>query len=274
MANSPVKQICSLSSSTRDSPVRIATWNVNSLNVRLERVLAFLERQQPDVLCLQETKQRDDAFAFDAFAALGYQAIHHGEGRWNGVALLSRIGLEQPRIGFGSSEDEYGARLIGALCGDAWVFSAYVPNGRSLDSEHFGYKMAWLAQLDVLVASFTNDEQVAILGDFNIAPRDSDVWDISALEGMTHVSPAERAALARLGSHGYRDIFADQHPDGGIYSWWDYRDGAFHKGHGMRIDLCMASPSLAERTHDAFVDREERKGPKPSDHAPVVFDFS
>jgi exodeoxyribonuclease-3 len=254
--------------------MRLATWNVNSLNVRLERVLSFLERQRPDVLCLQETKQTNDAFPSAAFEAAGYQAIHNGEGRWNGVALISSVGIEAPQVGFERAEDAYGARLIGANCGGTWVFSAYVPNGRSLDSEHFSFKLAWLSRLEELTQRFGANDRVAILGDFNIAPRDSDVWDLVALEGLTHVSEAERSAIAALESHGYCDVFADLHPEGGVYSWWDYSDGAFHKGHGMRIDLCMASASLAKQSVEAFVDRQERKGIKPSDHAPVVFDFS
>lgn len=254
--------------------MRLATWNVNSLNVRLERVLHFLERQQPDVLCLQETKQSNEQFPGTAFEHLGYQAAHWGEGRWNGVALISRVGLEDIRRGFGSPEDAYGARLVGARCGDVWVYSAYVPNGRSLDSEHFGFKLAWLAQLNTLSLTFGNQDKVAFLGDFNIAPRDADVWDSTALAGMTHVSPEERAALSKLTDHGYRDVFADAHLEGGVFTWWDYRDGAFHKGHGMRIDLCMASATLAASAGECFVDRDERKGSKPSDHAPVVFDFS
>jgi exodeoxyribonuclease-3 len=253
--------------------MRLATWNVNSLNVRLPRVSEWLELQEPDVLCLQETKQTDAAFDHDAFTALGYESAHHGEGRWNGVALLSRVGLEEVQVGFGTEEDELGARLIGAVCGGIRVFSAYVPNGRSLDSEHYQSKLRWLARLREVIEPLGGHEEVAVLGDFNVAPFDDDVWDMDALEGLTHVSEPERAAIRALEDAGFEDVFRRFHPDGGIFSWWDYRDGAFHRGHGMRIDLALASPSLAGRVTGAFVDRDARKGTKPSDHAPVVVDL-
>ena len=240
--------------------MRIATWNVNSLNVRLPRVEEWVALYSPDVLCLQETKQTNEKFPTKALEALGYDSIHNGEGRWNGVAILSRVGLESPASGFGSKEDEFGARLVAATCGGVRIMSAYVPNGRSLDSEHFQAKLQWLARLGEVLKEF---------GD-----SDADVWDIGALEGMTHVSAEERAALEVLAEAGYDDIFRRFHPDGGVYSWWDYRDGAFHKGHGMRIDLVMTSAALSKRAKDAFVDRDARKGVKPSDHAPVVVDFS
>jgi exodeoxyribonuclease-3 len=152
--------------------------------------------------------------------------------------------------------------------------SAYVPNGRSLDSEHYVGKLSWLETLRSTLDSFPEGSEVACVGDFNVAPVDSDVWDVDALEGMTHVSEPERRALKNLESIGYQDIFRRFHPEGGIYSWWDYRDGAFHKGHGMRIDLVMTSSALSDRATDAFVDRDARKGVKPSDHAPVVVDFA
>jgi exodeoxyribonuclease-3 len=253
--------------------VRLATWNVNSLNVRLPKVLEWLEQAAPDVLCLQETKQSDAAFDHAAFADRGYESAHHGEGRWNGVAILSRVGLSEVQIGFGSTEDELGARLIGATCGGVRIFSAYIPNGRSLDSEHYVAKLRWLERLAALLAEAGPDVELAVLGDFNVAPVDADVWDIAALEGMTHVSEPERAALAALEAVGFEDVFRRFHPDGGVFSWWDYRDGAFHKGHGMRIDLIYASPALARRASGAFVDRDARKGVKPSDHAPVVLDL-
>ncbi len=254
--------------------MRIATWNVNSLNVRLPRVEEWVALHSPDVLCLQETKQTNEKFPTKALEALGYDSIHNGEGRWNGVAILSRVGLESPASGFGSKEDEFGARLVAATCGGVRIMSAYVPNGRSLDSEHFQSKLQWLARLGEVLKEFGDSDEVAVLGDFNVAPVDADVWDIGALEGMTHVSAEERAALEVLAEAGYDDIFRRFHPDGGVYSWWDYRDGAFHKGHGMRIDLVMTSAALSKRAKDAFVDREARKGVKPSDHAPVVVDFS
>ncbi len=252
--------------------MRLATWNVNSLNVRLPRVEEWIGRQEPDVLCLQETKQSDEKFPFSTFADLGYEAVHHGEGRWNGVAIVSRVGLDDVTMGFGASEDELGARLISATCGGVRIMSAYVPNGRSLDSEHYQAKLRWLERLRTVLAAEPDGAQVAVLGDFNVAPNDADVWDVSELEGMTHVSDPERHALSELEAIGYEDVFRRFHPEGGIFSWWDYRDGAFHKGHGMRIDLVFTSPDLSARAVGAFVDREARKGVKPSDHAPVVLD--
>lgn len=252
--------------------MRLATWNVNSLNVRLPRVKEWIGRQEPDVLCLQETKQSDEKFPFSTFADLGYEAVHHGEGRWNGVAIVSRVGLDDVTMGFGASEDELGARLISATCGGVRIMSAYVPNGRSLDSEHYQAKLRWLERLRTVLAAEPDGAQVAVLGDFNVAPNDADVWDVSELEGMTHVSDPERHALSELEAIGYEDVFRRFHPEGGIFSWWDYRDGAFHKGHGMRIDLVLTSPDLSARAVGAFVDRDARKGVKPSDHAPVVLD--
>ena len=254
--------------------MRLATWNVNSLNVRLPRVAEWIELHAPDVLCLQETKQADSKFDHGAFAALGYESAHHGEGRWNGVAIVSRIGLADVVAGFGTEEDELGARLISATCGGVRVISAYVPNGRSLESEHYVAKLRWLGRLRDLLAEMGPDAPVAALGDFNVAPSDDDVWDVSALEGMTHVSEPERAALGELVAVGYEDVFRRFNPAGGVFSWWDYRDGAFHKGHGMRIDLIYTSPALSARATAAFVDRDARKGVKPSDHAPVVLDIS
>jgi len=270
-----VKQTCYLSSLIRlRREMRIATWNVNSLTVRLPRVEEWIGLHAPDVLCLQETKQSNEKFPTDELAALGYESAHHGEGRWNGVAILSRVGLDEVRVGFSTAEDEFGARLIAATCNGVRVMSAYVPNGRTLDSEHFTMKLQWLKRLHEVLEGFDPEDQVAVLGDFNVAPVDADVWDIAALEGMTHVSLEERAAIQSLEQLGFEDVFQRFHPDGGVFSWWDYRDGAFHKGHGMRIDLILTSMALSKRASDAFVDRDARKGVKPSDHAPVVADFT
>ena len=254
--------------------MRIATWNVNSLTARLPRVEEWLGLQEPDVLCLQETKQNDEKFPFEHLQSLGYDAVHYGEGRWNGVAILSQVGLDKPQQGFGTKEDEFGARFVGATCGGVRVMSAYVPNGRSLDSEHFQAKLQWLAHLKNVLADVDDTTQAIVLGDFNVAPFDNDVWDIGALEGMTHVSLEERTALQGLEEVGFVELFRQFHPEGEVYSWWDYRDGSFHKGHGMRIDLAFASAALTTRATGAWVDRDARKGVKPSDHAPVVFDFS
>jgi len=258
--------------------MRLVTWNVNSLGARLPLVLEWMQVAQPDIVCLQETKQTDDAFPAGAFADLGYQAAHHGDGRWNGVAIVSRVGLEQVARGFGTEEDEQGCRIVAATCGGVRVHSVYVPNGRSLESEHFGLKLAWLARLrSYLDQSCDPARDVAVCGDFNVAPHDSDVWDPAHFAGMTHVSPPERQALQQVMEWGLVDVFQRCHPDGGVFSWWDYRAGAFHQGHGMRIDLVLLSVPLAERCTAAEIDRDARKkspaGNKPSDHTAVVVDL-
>ncbi len=255
--------------------MRLATWNVNSLGARLPLVLEWMEANGPDVLCLQETKLADDAFPAAAFADLGYQSAHHGDGRWNGVAIVSRVGLDDPVNGFHSDEDAQGTRIVAATCEGVRVHSVYVPNGRSLDSEHFGFKLAWLARLRAYLAETVRpDGAVAVCGDFNVAPRDTDVWDPAQFVGATHVSEPERAALGDVLDWGLVDVFSRFHPDGGIFSWWDYRAGNFHKGHGMRIDLVLLTRSLADRCTSVEIDREARKkspaGNKPSDHTVVV----
>lgn len=253
--------------------MRLATWNINSLKVRLERVEEWLRECQPDVVCLQETKLADTAFPTMAFSALGYESAHHGEGRWNGVAILSRVGLDDVVMGFADVDSpDPEARLITATCGGARVMSVYVPNGRALDQEHYQYKLRWLDRL-VRHLELTADPgtATAVCGDFNIAPADIDVWDPSAFLDSTHVSEPERQALARLLDWGLTDVFRDHFPDTErLFSWWDYRAGNFHKGLGMRIDLILASAPLAERLDWALIDRNARKGKQPSDHAPVV----
>lgn len=253
--------------------MRLATWNVNSLTARLPRVTQWMGEHQPDVLCLQETKQNDAKFPASAFSDLGYESAHHGDGRWNGVALLSRVGLTDVVRGFGATGDEDGCRIIAATCGGARVHSVYVPNGRSLDSEHYGIKLAWLARLRAkLDETCRAGDSVAVCGDFNVAPDDGDVWDPAHFEGMTHVSEPERAALRKVEGWGLHDVFR-RFNEPGVFSWWDYRGGDFHQGRGMRIDLVLLSQDLADRASAAFVDRDARKGEKPSDHAPVVVDL-
>ena len=259
--------------------MRIATWNVNALTgERIDRVLGWLDIAEPDVLCLQETKLADSAFPALEFHARGYDTVHHGEGRWNGVAVLSRVGLDDPVPGLADSEpadDE--ARLVTATCGGVRVSSVYVPNGRAVGSDHFRYKLRWLARLRAhLLADGSPGEPPlprAVCGDFNVAPDDIDLWSPPAFEGSTHVTPEERAAVAELEALGLRDAFREQYPGvQGLFSWWDYRAGAFHKHRGMRIDLLLLSPGLADRVTWALVDRNARKGQKPSDHAPVFVD--
>jgi exodeoxyribonuclease-3 len=254
--------------------MRLASWNVNSLTARLPRVIPWIEEHQPDVLCLQETKQADEKFPRDEFAALGYQAAHHGDGRWNGVALLSRVGLADPVFGFGSAEDDHGSRIVAATCGGVRVHSVYVPNGRSLDNEFYGVKLEWLARLRTMLdATCRAGDSVAVCGDFNVAPDDGDVWDPGHFVGMTHVSEPERAALRHVEAWGLNDVFR-RFNEPGVFTWWDYRAGDFHQGRGMRIDLVLVSDDLVARATGAFMDRNARKGQKPSDHAPVVVDFA
>ena len=252
--------------------MRIATWNVNSLTARLPRVEEWIAYAQPDVLCLQETKQAESAFPHEAFTALGYESAHHGDGRWNGVALISRVGLSGVTRGLGG-DDGQGPRAIAADCGGVRVVSVYVPNGRSLDSEHFPAKLEWLARLrDVLDETTSPDRPVAVCGDFNVAPEDRDVWDPEQFVGMTHVSPPEREALADLQEWGLEDAFRRVYDEDRLFSWWDYRGGSFHRHRGLRIDLILVTEVLAARTTWALIDRNARKGEKPSDHTPVFID--
>jgi len=256
--------------------VRIATWNVNSLKARLPRVEEWLAYAQPDVLCMQETKLADDAFPAMAFKAAGYDVAAHGEGRWNGVAIASRVGLEDFVAGFTTaSEDEtVEARLCSATCNGVRVVSLYVPNGRAVGSEHYEYKLRWLAEVGAWIADrHTPDDLLVVCGDYNIAPDDRDVWDAKAVHGATHVSPAERDALARWRDWGLVDTFRRFYDQERLFSWWDYRAGDFHQGRGMRIDHMYATPPLAARATFALIDRFARKGKLPSDHAPLLIDF-
>ncbi len=259
--------------------MRIATWNVNSLKARLPRVEEFLGYADVDVVCLQETKLSDKAFPALTFQELGYDSVHHGQGQWNGVAILSRVGLSDPAFGFGDGfTDPYegDARLVAATCDGVRVVSVYVPNGRAVDTDHYERKLQWFAVLrDWMAAHHTPDDAVAILGDYNVAPGDDDVWNIEAFAGSTHVTPNERAAVDALCAWGLTDAFRVVYPGvDGLYSYWDYRAGDFHQHRGMRIDLALTSRSVTERLTWAVVDRNARKGTQPSDHAPVIFDLA
>jgi len=255
--------------------VRFATWNVNSLKVRLPRVEAWLAEVQPDVLAMQETKLADDAFPALTFQAMGYESVHNGQGQWNGVAILSRVGLERPVYNFAEGiEPDHEARIVTATCGGVRVSSVYVPNGRSLDNDHYQYKLGWMARLRQHVAAENQPaDPVIVMGDFNIAPDDRDVWSTQAYEGGTHVSRPEREVLDALCGWGMSDLFRQHHDEAGLFSWWDYRGGDFHKGHGMRIDLVLGTQCVAQRCSFAIVDRNARKGQQPSDHAPVLVDL-
>jgi exodeoxyribonuclease-3 len=256
--------------------MRIATWNVNSLKARLPRVEEWLQYAEPDVLCLQETKLSDEAFPAMAFSTLGYDSVHHGQGRWNGVAILSRVGLEELHSGFGEQfVDPYegDARLVVASCAGIRVASVYVPNGREVPSEFYDRKLEWLDRLaEWIEHHFTPEDPLVVLGDFNVAPEDRDLWNPKAFVGSTHVTEPERAAVRRLVDWGLVDTFRARYEDGGLFSYWDYRGGDFHQGRGMRIDLVLATPPVAEKVTWAVVDRNARKGKQPSDHAPVVID--
>jgi exodeoxyribonuclease III len=256
--------------------VRIATWNINSLRARQERVEEWIGEVQPDILLLQETKLADDAFPALAFQALGYSSAHYGQGQWNGVAILSRVGIDEVVTNFaGGVEPDPDARIITATCGGLRVSSVYVPNGRALQDDHYAYKLSWLDRLLThLGADADPAGSVVVGGDFNIAPDDRDVWDPARLVGATHVSQPERDRLAALYSWGLVDVFREQHADDRVFSWWDYRAGDFHQGRGMRIDLVLGSAPVAARVEWCVVDRNARKGKQPSDHAPVIVDLA
>jgi exodeoxyribonuclease-3 len=259
--------------------MRIATWNVNSITARLPRLLDWLAATAPDAVCLQETKVADAAFPTAEVEALGYHVASHGDGRWNGVAVLSKVGLDdvvrglRDEPGFPAAE----ARALGVTCGGVRLWSVYIPNGREPGHDHYVYKLAWLDALRATVAAELAERALpstppayAVMGDFNVAPTDDDVWDRAAFDGATHVTEPERAALAALRETGLTDVVPRplkyDHP----FTYWDYRAGNFHKNLGMRIDLVYATPRLAGSVRDAYVDREARKGKGPSDHAPVV----
>ena len=256
--------------------MRIATWNVNSLNKRMPRVEEWLGYAQPDVLCLQETKLADANFPSMAFASLGYEAAHCGQGQWNGVAVLSRVGIDDVVAGFSDqTEDEVTeARLLWATCKGVRVASVYVPNGRLVGSEHYEAKLQWLERLrHGLDLTCDPTEPFVICGDFNVAPEDRDVWDPAKVNGGTHVSEPERDALRRLEEWGLVDVFRTLYDDDRLYSYWDYRAGDFHQHRGMRIDLALATKPLADAATFALIDRFARKGKSPSDHAPMLVDF-
>ncbi|HZM48914.1 MAG TPA: exodeoxyribonuclease III [Vicinamibacteria bacterium] len=267
--------------------MRVATWNVNSLKARLEKVAWWLDRARPDVLMMQETKLADAEVPVKTFRDAGYTLAHHGEGRWNGVAIASRCGLEDVVTNFGEplrpgatpdvGDDEplAEARMISASCGGVRVVCVYAPNGRVVGSPFYEAKLAWYERLAQWLARAGRPTDPLVLGgDMNVAPTDADVWDPRACHGGTHVSEREREAFARLAGWGLRDAYRQHHPEPGRYTWWDYRAGNFHKNFGMRIDHLLVSPPLAGRVVWSEIDREARKGkPIPSDHAPLVIDI-
>jgi exodeoxyribonuclease-3 len=267
--------------------MRIATWNVNSLKARLEKVTWWLERARPDVLLMQETKLRDAEAPREVFRERGFELAHHGEGGWNGVAIASRCGLTDVVTNFGEplrpartpdvGDDEpmAEARMVSAVCGGIRVVCVYAPNGRVVGSEFYEAKLAWYERLARWLAEAVDPGTPLVLGgDMNVAPEDADVWDARACHGGTHVSGPERQAFAKLLRWGLLDAYRLHHKEPGRYTWWDYRAGNFHKNFGMRIDHLLVSAPLRERTVAAEIDREARKGkPVPSDHAPLVIDI-
>lgn len=259
--------------------MRIATWNINSVTARLDRLVEWLETAQPDVVALQELKCTTDAFPAMPIQAAGYETVAHGNGRWNGVAILSRVGIDDVTLDLVDQppfDDVVETRAIGATCGGVRVWSLYVPNGREPDHPHYAYKLDWFQALENTARTemaADPDRPYALIGDFNVAPEDSDVWDITQFVDSTHVTPAERAALADLRATGLSDVMP-RALKGEPYTFWDYRNGAFHRGWGMRIDLVYANAPFVSRVSDAYVDREARKGKGASDHAPVVVDLS
>jgi exodeoxyribonuclease-3 len=268
-----------------DSTLRLATWNVNSIRTRLDRVLDWLARAEVDVLAMQETKCADDQFPTLPFVGLGYEVAHCGFDQWNGVAIASRVGLHDVEVGFEgqpswSSKPDVApateARAIAATCEGVRVWSLYVPNGRALDDPHYVYKLNWLAALRDAAAGWLRDDpsaQIALVGDWNIAPTDDDVWSVEYFQGRTHVSQPERKAFNAIVEAQFVDVVRPFTPGPGVYTFWDYTQLRFPKRQGMRIDFILASPALAARVTDAQIVREERKGKAPSDHAPVLVDL-
>lgn len=257
--------------------MRIATWNVNSLRSRIDRVEALLQRHDIDVLAVQETKAREDQLPLMGLQSLGYDIAATGYNQWNGVAIISRVGIEDVEVGF-AEMPEFGdppaaeARAIGATCGGVRIWSLYVPNGRKPDDPHYSYKLDWLARLRTAALAWT-DRPTALVGDWNIAPQDDDVFDIAAFAKSTHVTPPERAAFQAFLDDGYVDVVRPHTPGPDVYTYWDYYRQRYERNRGMRIDFVLGSAPFAEKVTGASIDRDERAGKGASDHAPVIVDL-
>jgi exodeoxyribonuclease-3 len=260
--------------------MRLATWNVNSIRARVDRVTDWLERADVDVLAMQETKCSDDQFPTMPFVALGYDVVHCGFNQWNGVAIASRVGFDDVQIGFDGQPTWSGVpetRAMGATCDGVRVWSLYVPNGRFVGSPHYDYKLEWLAALRDTARGWLTDDpsaQVALVGDWNIAPTDEDVWSPEFYANSTHVTPPERAAFNAIVDAQFADVVRPFTPGPAVYTYWDYTQLRFPKNRGMRIDFILGSPALAQRVTHAEIVREERKGKAPSDHAPVLVELT
>jgi exodeoxyribonuclease III len=270
--------------------VRLATWNVNSIRARVDRVTNWLERADVDVLAMQETKCADGQFPTMPFVAIGYEVVHWGFNQWNGVAIASRVGVDDVQVGFDGQppwsdkpsdkpqvEAAAEARALGATCAGIRVWSLYVPNGRVPDSPHYRYKLEWLAALRDTARGWLTDDpdaQIALVGDWNIAPTDEDVWSVEFYKNSTHVTPPERLAFREIVDAQFADVVRPFAPGPGVYTYWDYTQLRFPKGQGMRIDFILGSPALAQRVTHAEIVRDERKGKAASDHAPVLVDIA
>ncbi|MBS9535334.1 exodeoxyribonuclease III [Mycobacterium sp. M1] len=265
--------------------MRLATWNVNSIRTRVDRVTDWLARAEVDVLAMQELKCTDAQFPALPFHELGYEVAHVGFNQWNGVAIASRVGLDDVTVGFPNQpswakpgdEPAVEARAIGATCGGVRVWSLYVPNGRELADPHYTYKLNWLAALRDNAEGWLRDDPsapIALVGDWNVAPTDDDVWDMAVFEGKTHVSAPERQAFNAFADAQFTDVVRPFTPGPGVYTYWDYTQLRFPKKQGMRIDFILGSPALAARVSHGEIARDERKGKSPSDHAPVLVEIS
>ncbi|HEY8721268.1 exodeoxyribonuclease III [Pengzhenrongella sp.] len=265
--------------------MRLATWNINSIRSRADRALAFLERTGTDVLALQETKCKDEQFPREAFEAAGYEVATFGHSQWNGVAIISRVGLADVETGFvgqplfaaPGKDPVVEARAIGATCGGVRVWSLYVPHGRAVGDPHYAYKLEWLARLKEQAEGWLAADpaaQIALAGDWNVAPRDTDVWDLAFFAEQTHITPPERAAFAAFEEIGYTEVTRVHVPEDRKYTYWDYQQLRFPRNEGMRIDFAYATPALAARTTAVTIERNERKGKAPSDHVPVILDLT
>ena len=251
--------------------MKIATWNVNSIRVRRERAVAWLKRHDPDVVCLQEIKCVDDDFPREPFESIGYHVETFGQKTYNGVAFLSKLPVDDVQRGFPSDGPEDQKRLIAATVGGVRIIGVYVPNGSSVDSEKFVYKLDWLKKLQAYLEDHaTASEPLVLMGDFNIAPEERDVYDVEAFRGQVHFHPKEHAALQAMTNWGLSDLYRLHTEEAGNYSWWDYRQLGFPKNKGLRIDLVLGTEAITDRCVSCEIDRQERKGKKPSDHAPVV----
>ena len=254
---------------------KIVTWNFNSVAMRKDRLLAFLERERPDALCLQELKCIDEKFPMGEINDAGYHASVFGQKAYNGVAVITKQKPLKVQRNFGAPLDDEASRFIAVKLPEGiWVMSAYCPNGQALGTEKFAYKLDWFIRLRrYLDSNHNRTEKIALVGDFNITPEDADVYDPIALKEQIHTSSQERAALKQVVGFGFYDTFRLHHKEAGLFSWWDYRQMAFPQNRGLRIDMIYATPPLAQQSTGARIDREERKGDKPSDHAPVIADF-